>query len=79
MIWITNIDLKDENVLTCVHGNGEYYGDPDTVARQIREDAKRIGYGVLDLNCDSFHLPHDHALHSLELFGTEVLPQLHAA
>ncbi|HEX3691222.1 MAG TPA: LLM class flavin-dependent oxidoreductase [Solirubrobacteraceae bacterium] len=57
----------------------EYYGNPDTVARQIGEDARRIGYGVLDLNFDSFHLPHDHALHSLELFGTEVLPQLRAA
>jgi alkanesulfonate monooxygenase SsuD/methylene tetrahydromethanopterin reductase-like flavin-dependent oxidoreductase (luciferase family) len=57
----------------------EYYGSPDTVARQIGEDARRIGYGVLDLNFDSFHLPHDHALHSLELFGTEVLPQLRAA
>lgn len=57
----------------------EYYGDPDTVVRQIREDAKRIGYGVVDLNFDSFHLPHERALHSLELFGTEVLPQLHAS
>ena len=49
------------------------------MAHQIREDAKRIGYGVLDLNFDSFHPPHDRALHSLELFGTEALPQLQAA
>jgi alkanesulfonate monooxygenase SsuD/methylene tetrahydromethanopterin reductase-like flavin-dependent oxidoreductase (luciferase family) len=54
----------------------EYYGNPDTVAAQIRADAERIGYGVLDLSFDSFHLPHEQAMASLELFGREVLPQL---
>lgn len=54
----------------------EYFGNPDTVARQILASAHEIGYGVLDLNFDSFHLPHDRALRSLELFGAEVLPQL---
>jgi alkanesulfonate monooxygenase SsuD/methylene tetrahydromethanopterin reductase-like flavin-dependent oxidoreductase (luciferase family) len=56
----------------------EYYGDPDKVAAAILADANRIGYGVLDLNFDSFHLPHAKAVESLRLFGTEVLPQLHA-
>jgi alkanesulfonate monooxygenase SsuD/methylene tetrahydromethanopterin reductase-like flavin-dependent oxidoreductase (luciferase family) len=54
----------------------EYFGSPDTVAAQIRADADRIGYGVLDLSFDSFHLPHEQAMASLELFGREVLPQL---
>jgi alkanesulfonate monooxygenase SsuD/methylene tetrahydromethanopterin reductase-like flavin-dependent oxidoreductase (luciferase family) len=54
----------------------EYYGSPDTVAAKIRAQAQVIGYGVLDFSFDSFHLPHDKALRSLELFGAEVLPQL---
>lgn len=54
----------------------EYHGAPDTVAAQIRADAERIGYGVLDLSFDAFHLPHAEAMASLELFGREVLPQL---
>jgi alkanesulfonate monooxygenase SsuD/methylene tetrahydromethanopterin reductase-like flavin-dependent oxidoreductase (luciferase family) len=54
----------------------EYFGNPDTVAAAITGDAERIGYGVLDFSFDAFHLPHDHALRSLELFGREVLPQL---
>jgi alkanesulfonate monooxygenase SsuD/methylene tetrahydromethanopterin reductase-like flavin-dependent oxidoreductase (luciferase family) len=54
----------------------EYYGDPATVANAIRAESQRIGYGVLDFSFDSFHLPHEKALRSLELFGREVLPQL---
>ena len=54
----------------------EYYGSPDTVARQIRERSEQIGYGILDYAFDAFHLPHDKAVRSLELFGREVLPRL---
>jgi hypothetical protein len=50
----------------------------DRGCRQIREDATRIRYGVLDLNFDSFHLPRHRALRSLELFRAEVLPRLRA-
>jgi alkanesulfonate monooxygenase SsuD/methylene tetrahydromethanopterin reductase-like flavin-dependent oxidoreductase (luciferase family) len=54
----------------------EYYGSPDTVARQIREAAETIGYGVADLIFTNDRLPHDKALRSLELFGKEVVGQL---
>ncbi|HEY2604310.1 MAG TPA: LLM class flavin-dependent oxidoreductase [Thermoleophilaceae bacterium] len=54
----------------------EYWGSPDTVARQIRERSEQIGYGILDYTYDFFHLPHEKALRSLELFGREVLPEL---
>jgi alkanesulfonate monooxygenase SsuD/methylene tetrahydromethanopterin reductase-like flavin-dependent oxidoreductase (luciferase family) len=57
----------------------EFYGNPDTVARQIRAEAQRIGFGVLDLSHDAFWLPHELGLRSLERFGREVLPQLTAA
>jgi len=54
----------------------EHFGSPDSVTASIGQEAERIGYGVLDLSFDAFHLPHDRALRSLELFGTEVLPRL---
>ena len=57
----------------------EYYGSPDTVARQLLDAAKIAGYGVADLIFTGDRLPHEKALHSLELFGKEVLPQLQAS
>jgi hypothetical protein len=57
----------------------EFCGNPDTVARQIQAEARRIGFGVLDLSHDAFWLPHELGLRSLELFGREVLPQLTGA
>jgi alkanesulfonate monooxygenase SsuD/methylene tetrahydromethanopterin reductase-like flavin-dependent oxidoreductase (luciferase family) len=54
----------------------EYVGSPDTVARQIREDADTIGFGVVDLMFDGVLLPHALAVRSLELFNRRVLPQL---
>src|SRR5204863_1843159 len=52
----------------------EYYGSPETVARQIREQSETIGYGVADLIFTADRLPHKKAIRSLELFGREVLP-----
>jgi alkanesulfonate monooxygenase SsuD/methylene tetrahydromethanopterin reductase-like flavin-dependent oxidoreductase (luciferase family) len=54
----------------------EYYGGPETVARQIREASEAIGYGVADLIFTNDRLPHDKARRSLELFGREVVPRL---
>lgn len=54
----------------------EYYGSPDTVAQQIREASDRIGYGVADLIFTNDRLPHEKALRSLRLFGSEVVTQL---
>lgn len=54
----------------------EYCGSPDTVARQLREASDTIGYGVADLIFTGHKLPHEQAVRSLELFGSEVIPQL---
>jgi alkanesulfonate monooxygenase SsuD/methylene tetrahydromethanopterin reductase-like flavin-dependent oxidoreductase (luciferase family) len=54
----------------------EYYGSPETVARQLREASQRIGYGVADLIFTGDKLPHEKALNSLALFGKEVLPAI---
>jgi alkanesulfonate monooxygenase SsuD/methylene tetrahydromethanopterin reductase-like flavin-dependent oxidoreductase (luciferase family) len=57
----------------------EYFGSPETVARQLREAADQIGYGVADLIFTGDKLPHAKAMRSLELFGKEVLPAIRAA
>jgi alkanesulfonate monooxygenase SsuD/methylene tetrahydromethanopterin reductase-like flavin-dependent oxidoreductase (luciferase family) len=57
----------------------EYCGSPETVARQIREAADAIGYGVADLIFTADRMPHEKAVRSVELFGKEVLPLLRAA
>ncbi len=54
----------------------EYYGSAETVARQMREQAESIGYGIADLIFTADRLPHEKALRSLELFGREVVPLL---
>jgi alkanesulfonate monooxygenase SsuD/methylene tetrahydromethanopterin reductase-like flavin-dependent oxidoreductase (luciferase family) len=57
----------------------EYYGSPETVARQLREAGELVGYGVADLIFTGDKLPHAKAMRSLELFGREVLPAIRAA
>lgn len=54
----------------------EYFGSPETVAGQMREQAESIGYGVADLIFTGDRLPHEKAARSLELFGREVVPLL---
>jgi alkanesulfonate monooxygenase SsuD/methylene tetrahydromethanopterin reductase-like flavin-dependent oxidoreductase (luciferase family) len=57
----------------------EYFGSPETVARQLREAGDAIGYGVADLIFTGDKLPHEKAIRSLELFGTQVLPAIREA
>jgi alkanesulfonate monooxygenase SsuD/methylene tetrahydromethanopterin reductase-like flavin-dependent oxidoreductase (luciferase family) len=50
-------------------------GSPETVLRQVRELSETTGAGVLDLILYTDALPHELALRSVELFGTEVIPR----
>jgi alkanesulfonate monooxygenase SsuD/methylene tetrahydromethanopterin reductase-like flavin-dependent oxidoreductase (luciferase family) len=54
----------------------EFHGSPESVIAQIRESTAAIGWGFLDAIFTSPGLPFEKARRSLELFGTEVLPQL---
>jgi alkanesulfonate monooxygenase SsuD/methylene tetrahydromethanopterin reductase-like flavin-dependent oxidoreductase (luciferase family) len=54
----------------------EFSGSPASVARQLRESRELIGWGILDAMFTDHRLPHEKARRSLELFATEVLPQL---
>jgi alkanesulfonate monooxygenase SsuD/methylene tetrahydromethanopterin reductase-like flavin-dependent oxidoreductase (luciferase family) len=49
-------------------------GSPDTIIRQIERIRKEIGAGILD--CPLAAQLGDKTLHSIELFGTKVLPRI---
>ena len=57
----------------------EFYGSAPTVAMQLQESSRRIGWGALDARFTHPQLPHHKARRSLELFATEVLPRVRVA
>ena len=54
-----------------------FVGSPDTVIKQIRQCREEVGVGVLDLAFQQFSTEDPQRIQrSLDLFGTEVLPQI---
>jgi probable LLM family oxidoreductase len=53
-----------------------YAGAPDTVARKIAATARTLGVSRFDMKYSAGSLPHHHLLHSIELYGTEVIPRV---
>jgi probable LLM family oxidoreductase len=51
-----------------------YVGAPDTVARKIAATAKALGLARFDLKYSAGTLPHEAMMHSIELYGTKVIP-----
>jgi alkanesulfonate monooxygenase SsuD/methylene tetrahydromethanopterin reductase-like flavin-dependent oxidoreductase (luciferase family) len=51
-----------------------YCGSPDTVARRIAATAKTLGIARFDLKYSAGPLSHDKLLHSIELYGSKVIP-----
>jgi probable LLM family oxidoreductase len=51
-----------------------YVGAPETVARRIAATAKALGIARFDMKYSSGTLPHDKLMHSIELYGTKVMP-----
>jgi alkanesulfonate monooxygenase SsuD/methylene tetrahydromethanopterin reductase-like flavin-dependent oxidoreductase (luciferase family) len=51
-------------------------GSPATVLGQLRALHATTGVGVVDITFQGLGLPHDMVMHSLELFGTQVLPHI---
>ena len=50
-------------------------GSPDTVLAQLRSIHEQVGVGIVDLNF--LAISPEKILHSIELFGTRVLPRIH--
>jgi len=56
-----------------------YVGAPDTVTRKILDTVRALGVSRFDMKYSSGTMPHTLLMRSIELFGTKVAPQVHAA
>jgi probable LLM family oxidoreductase len=59
-----------------VESGSLYVGSPDTVARKIASTARLLGLSRFDLKYSSGPLRHDWMLHSIALYGCEVIPRV---
>jgi probable LLM family oxidoreductase len=58
--------------------NGSLYvGSPETVAAKIAHTASVLGIDRFDLKYSAGRLPHQKSMHSIELYGTKVVPMVH--
>jgi probable LLM family oxidoreductase len=53
-----------------------YVGSPETVARKIAHTARTLNLSRFDLKYSAGELPHETMMHSIELYGTEVIPRV---
>ncbi len=53
-----------------------YVGSPETVAQKIAATAKGLGISRFDLKYSAGPLPHDRLMHSIELYGSRVIPRV---
>lgn len=53
-----------------------FVGSPETVARRIAEAVSALGVERFDLKYANGTMPHEHLLRAVELYGTEVVPQV---
>ena len=53
-----------------------YVGSPETVARKIAATAKTLDISRFDLKYSAGPLPHEKLMHSIELYGTKVIPMV---
>jgi alkanesulfonate monooxygenase SsuD/methylene tetrahydromethanopterin reductase-like flavin-dependent oxidoreductase (luciferase family) len=53
-----------------------YLGSPETVARKLAATIKTLGIQRFDLKYSAGTLPHELMMHSIELYGSKVLPMV---
>ena len=53
-----------------------YVGSPETVAQKIAATARKLGNARFDLKYSAGPLPHETLMHSIELYGTQVIPRV---
>jgi probable LLM family oxidoreductase len=53
-----------------------YVGSPETVAQKIAKTAKTLGIARFDLKYSAGPLPHETLMHSIELYGSMVIPRV---
>jgi probable LLM family oxidoreductase len=55
-----------------------YVGSPETVARRIAATVQALGINRFDLKYSAGTLAHEHMMHSIGLYGREVIPRVRA-
>lgn len=53
-----------------------FAGSPETVARKIATTVRALGVDRFDLKYSNGTMPHEHLMHCIELYGTEVIPRV---
>jgi probable LLM family oxidoreductase len=53
-----------------------FTGSPETVAAKIARTAGALGLSRFDLKYSNGAMPHEHLMHSIELYGNEVIPRV---
>ncbi|TCO46647.1 LLM class flavin-dependent oxidoreductase [Actinocrispum wychmicini] len=59
-----------------VSQGAHHTGSPETVARKIADTVRTLGVQRFTLKYSSGTLPHEHAMHAIELYGTKVIPRV---
>ena len=68
----TNRDQFESEV---EHG-AVFAGAPETVAVKIARTAEALGLSRFDLKYSNGAMPHEHPMHAIELYGTQVIPRV---
>ena len=53
-----------------------YLGSPETVARKLANTIRTLGIQRFDMKYSAGTLPHELMMHSIELYGTKVIPMV---
>ena len=68
--------VTKEHFLNEVHHGSLYVGSPETVAKKIAHAVSALGIQRFDLKYSTGPLQHEKLLHSIELYGTKVIPMV---
>lgn len=69
--------MTKEHYLNEVHRGALFVGSPETVARKIAGTVQALGIQRFDFKYSTGPLSHETLMHSIELYGTKVMPMVH--
>ncbi len=69
--------MTKEHYLNEVHHGALFVGSPETVARKIAATVQALGIQRFDFKYSTGPLSHEVLMHSIELYGTKVMPMVH--
>ena len=69
--------MTKEHYLNEVHHGALFVGSPESVARKIAGTVQALGIQRFDFKYSTGPLSHETLMHSIELYGTKVMPMVH--